>query len=151
MQTTSPQELSEQTTAALDAVSCLDERVRRCALSAAPTEPGRYLEVQGPEGSVLIPLQAGVLHIGRGLSADLRLDDASVSRRHAILVDRGPGVRILDDRSLHGTLVNGQRITQRDLSDGDVLVVGRVAMRYLEVAQHSALDEQGPGAGFLAA
>lgn len=151
MQTTSPQELSEQATAALDAVACLDERVRKYALSAAPAEPGRYLEVQGPEGSVLIPLQTGVLHIGRGLSADLRLDDASVSRRHAILVNRGPGVRILDDRSLHGTLVNGQRVAQRDLSDGDILVVGRVAMRYLEVAQRSDRSERARRAGSLAA
>ena len=151
MQSTSPQELSEQATAALDAVACLDERVRKCALSAAPTTPGRYLEVQGPQDSVLIPLQTGVLHIGRGLAADLRLDDTSVSRRHAILVNRGPGVRVLDDRSLHGTLVNGQRISQRDLSDGDVLVVGRVVMRYLEVCQRSAPLERGPDAGWLAA
>lgn len=151
MQTTSPQELSEEATAALDAVACLDERVRKGALSAAPSTPGRYLEVQGPQESVLIPLQTGVLHIGRGLSADLRLDDTSVSRRHAILVNRGPGTRILDDRSLHGTMVNGQRVSQRDLSDGDVLVVGRVVMRYLEVSQHSAPLEQAPGAGSLAA
>jgi pSer/pThr/pTyr-binding forkhead associated (FHA) protein len=151
MQMTSPQELDEQATAALDAVACLDERVRKCALSAAPSEPGRYLELQGPADSVLIPLHTGVLHIGRGLSADLRLDDTSVSRRHAILVNRGPGARILDDRSLHGTLVNGQRISQRDLSDGDILVVGRVLMRYLEVSRRSAPSEPASCADSLAA
>ncbi len=56
-----------------------------------------------------------MLHIGRGLTAGLRLDDASVSRRHAILVPRPSGARILDDRSSNGTFVNGRRIQQADL------------------------------------
>jgi pSer/pThr/pTyr-binding forkhead associated (FHA) protein len=73
------------------------------------------------------------MHIGRGLAADLRLDESSVSRRHAILVPRPAGARILDDRSSNGTFVNGRRVQQEDLSNGDVLVVGRVVLRYLEV------------------
>ncbi len=61
------------------------------------------------------------------------LDEASVSRRHAILVPEGDGTRILDDRSSNGTFVNGRRIQQADLSNGDVIVVGRVVLRYLEL------------------
>ena len=95
--------------------------------------PGRYLEVQGSERALLIRLEDGVLHIGRGLSAGLRLDENSVSRRHAILVPRPRGARILDDRSSNGTLVNGRRVQQADLRDGDVIVLGRVELRYLEV------------------
>ncbi len=74
-----------------------------------------------------------MIHIGRGLSADLRLDESSVSRRHAILVPRVSGARVLDDRSSNGTFVNGRRVQQADLSDGDVIVVGRVVLRYLEI------------------
>ena len=73
------------------------------------------------------------MHIGRGLSADLRLDENSVSRRHAMLVPRPTGARLLDDRSSNGTFVNGRRIVQADLHNGDVLVLGRVVLRYLEV------------------
>ncbi len=89
--------------------------------------------MQGPDETLLIPLQPGVTHVGRGLAADLRLDEASVSRRHAILLQRRSGVRVLDDRSSNGTFVNGRRIAQADLSDGDVLVLGRVVLRYHEV------------------
>ena len=64
------------------------------------------------------------MHIGRGLSADLHLDEKSVSRRHAMLVDRPAGARLLDDRSSNGTFVNGRRIVQADLNDGDVLRAG---------------------------
>ena len=91
------------------------------------------MEVQGSERALLIRLEDGVLHIGRGLSAGLRLDENSVSRRHAILVPRPRGARILDDRSSNGTLVNGRRVQQADLRDGDVIVLGRVELRYLEV------------------
>jgi FHA domain len=116
-----------------DGVACLDERVRRQAMPAQPTEPGRYIEVQGVGEPLLVALDGEVTHIGRGLAADLRLDEDSVSRRHAILVHRDSGSRILDDRSSNGTIVNGCSVTQAELHNGDVLVLGRVVLRYLEV------------------
>jgi pSer/pThr/pTyr-binding forkhead associated (FHA) protein len=116
-----------------DGIACLDERVRRQAMPDQPIEAGRYIEVQGTEQRLLISLESDVTHIGRGLAADLRLDEDSVSRRHAILVYRRSGSRILDDRSSNGTFVNGRRVTQANLRDGDVLVLGRVVLRYLEV------------------
>src|SRR5665213_4317600 len=112
-----------------DPTACLDERVRS---KATPTDelaelaPGRYVEVQGQDRTPHIPLDAAVMHIGRGLTADLHIDESSVSRRHAILVPRPSGARILDDRSANGTFVNGQRVQQADLANGDVIVIGRV-------------------------
>ncbi len=117
----------------IDAIACLDERNRRRARGPQAAEPGRYLEIQGAGETLLVPVGSEVIHIGRGLSADLHLDEGSVSRRHAILVSRGAGVRILDDRSANGTFVNGRRVTQADLSSGDVIVLGRVLLRYLEL------------------
>jgi pSer/pThr/pTyr-binding forkhead associated (FHA) protein len=119
-----------------DPTACLDERVRHTALAVEPAEPagpGRYVEIQGPERALLIPLAGAAVHIGRGLSAELRLDDNSVSRRHAILVPRPAGARILDDRSANGTFVNGRRIQQAELRGGDVIVLGRVMLRFLEL------------------
>ncbi len=123
----------EGTTERVDALACLDDRVRRRARAPHPLEPGRYIEVEGPEETLLIPLVRGVTHIGRGLSADLHLDENSVSRRHALIVNRPSGPRVLDDRSSNGTFVNGRRTTQAELHDGDVITVGRVVLRYLEV------------------
>jgi len=117
----------------VDPVACLDERTISQASEAGPATAGRYLEVQGSERTLLIPVKEDVIHIGRGLAADLHLDESSVSRRHAILVPRAAGARILDDRSSNGTFVNGRRIQQADLTNGDVIVVGRVVLRYLEL------------------
>jgi FHA domain len=116
-----------------DPVACLDERVRHQARPPGPLAPGRYIEVEGPRETLLIPLGKDALRIGRGLAAELRLDERSVSRRHAILVPRPTGARILDDRSSNGTLVNGRRVSQAELHNGDVIVLGRVVLRYLEV------------------
>jgi FHA domain len=124
---------AEGVTERFDPIACLDERARQRAAPAGPARPGRYVEVQGPERTLLIPLGRDPLHIGRGHAADLRLDESSVSRRHAILVPRPNGARVLDDRSSNGTYVNGRRVQQADLANGDVLVLGRVVLRYLEI------------------
>jgi pSer/pThr/pTyr-binding forkhead associated (FHA) protein len=132
----SSQTLSRPTTDGItervDSISCLDERTISQANEAGPVEAGRYIEVQGSGRTLLIPVGDRVVHIGRGLSADLHLDESSVSRRHALVVSRASGARILDDRSSNGTFVNGRRIQQADLANGDVIVVGRVVLRYLE-------------------
>jgi pSer/pThr/pTyr-binding forkhead associated (FHA) protein len=116
-----------------DPIACLDERVRHHASPADPAAAGRYIEIQGSERTVMIPLGSEAVRIGRGLGAELHLDESSVSRRHAIVVPRFTGARILDDRSANGTFVNGRRIQQADLHDGDVIVLGRVVLRYLEL------------------
>jgi pSer/pThr/pTyr-binding forkhead associated (FHA) protein len=124
---------AEGLTERVDAIACLDESVRQKAIHERPSGPGRYLEVQGSGEALLIQLGENVMHIGRGLSADLHLDEKSVSRRHAMLVPRPNGARLLDDRSSNGTFVNGLRVVQQDLHNGDVVVLGRVVLRYLEI------------------
>jgi pSer/pThr/pTyr-binding forkhead associated (FHA) protein len=128
---------AEGTTERVDAVSRLDPRVRREATrvpaTPQPVQPGRYLEVQGPSETLLVRLDRQVVRIGRGLAADLRLDDASVSRRHALFVNDRAGARVLDDRSSNGTFVNGRRVDQATLASGDELVLGRVLLRYIEI------------------
>ena len=70
--------------------------------------------------------------IGRSLAADVRFDDPTVSRRHALIVRQPDGVRVLDDRSLNGVFVNGERIEWRALRDGDELVVGRHHLHFID-------------------
>ena len=92
--------------------------------------PARYLLVDGGDAFVL---GDDVTHIGRGMSADVRLDDHTVSARHAIIVARAAGLRILDDRSTNGTVVNGRRVDEAELCDGDVVVLGRVVLTYRDL------------------
>ncbi len=118
--------------ARIDALALLDHRARSRAVPAGEAPGGSYLELQG-EGTALLFALGEITHIGRGLSADLRLDHAGVSRRHAIVARSPRGHRVLDDRSANGTFVNGERTTEADLHDGDVIFVGPVRMRYVVV------------------
>ncbi len=102
------------------------------ASSRRPPSPGRFLARDGPQATEFVPLGRGVLHIGRARDAQLRLDDSWVSRRHAMIVHRLSAPRVIDDRGLNGTWVNGRRISEAELHDGDVIVVGQTILRYVE-------------------
>jgi pSer/pThr/pTyr-binding forkhead associated (FHA) protein len=91
---------------------------------------GRYFIADSGEAFVL---GGDVTHVGRGMTADVRLDDHTVSARHAIVVARAAAVRILDDRSTNGTVVNGRRVDEAELHDGDVVVLGRVVLTYRDL------------------
>jgi hypothetical protein len=117
----------------VEALALLDSFNRRRVISPQAAPRGRYLELVEDGTSWLLPLEREVTHIGRGLSVHVRFDDQRVSRRHAIVACRGGRVRVLDDRSANGTFVNGRRIGDADLTDGDVVLVGPVMLRYVEV------------------
>src|SRR4051812_16275094 len=73
------------------------------------TVPGKYLVFEDTGRHQVIPVQREWTRIGRSLAADVRFDDATVSRRHALIVHQADGTRVLDDRSLNGVYVNGRR------------------------------------------
>ena len=106
--------------------------VQQGSIDLDDAPPGRYLAIDDGEDRRLVPLEHDVVHIGRGFRSHVRLDDASVSRNHAIFAVQAGRARIIDDRSANGTWVNGTRIEQAELTDGDVIVVGRVVLTYVE-------------------
>ncbi len=115
--------------------SALPEREALLARARAEAEgPGQHLVYEQDGEMVLVPLTREWTRIGRSLAADVRFDDPTVSRRHALIVRHPDGVRVLDDRSLNGVFVNGKRVEWRALQDGDEIVVGRYHLSFLEVA-----------------
>jgi hypothetical protein len=108
--------------------SWLDER-------RAAVEPGsRHLVCRDERGNPRdFEIGAGWSRIGRSVAADIRLDDPSVSRRHALIVSEpGESLRVLDDRSLNGILVNGEAVEWGRLEDGDELAIGSYRLFVLE-------------------
>ena len=118
----------------LDSLPLLDHRTRSRAIPRRLAPFGHYLAF-GQDGiEWLVPLDVRVTHIGRGLTADVRVEEQRVSRTHAILVRHGHHTRLLDNRSANGTFVNGRRIVATNITDGDVIRVGAVVMTYLQVS-----------------
>jgi pSer/pThr/pTyr-binding forkhead associated (FHA) protein len=110
----------------------IPDRERRRGAVLPQLAPGRYLAVEDAGETVLLPLDNDLVRVGRSPANDIVLDDASVSRRHALLARRGEITFVLDDRSLNGVRVNGERLSEAPLRDGDALVLGNVAVRYVE-------------------
>jgi pSer/pThr/pTyr-binding forkhead associated (FHA) protein len=111
-----------------------DPASREAWLARARTQvadAGEYLAYEEDGEIKLAALTREWTRIGRSLAADIRFDDPTVSRRHALIVRQPDGVRVLDDRSLNGVFVNGERVEWRVLSDGDEIVVGRHRLRFL--------------------
>jgi hypothetical protein len=101
-------------------------------------EPGHYLAYETDLRVCVISLQEGWTRLGRSLSAHVRFDDPTVSRRHALIHCEGEAVRILDDRSLNGLFLNGERVDWHALSDGDEITIGRFSLFYIALSPQGA-------------
>jgi hypothetical protein len=135
--TTAPPHPSQGTAeSATSQLPRLGVRERRRALGRFPRlAAGRHLAIEDGDDVVVVALDQDVLHVGRSPSADIVLDDATVSRRHAVIALQDGETVLLDDRSRHGVLVNGDRVGRAVLRDGDMIHMGSVAMRYVEVVE----------------
>jgi ABC-type multidrug transport system ATPase subunit len=69
---------------------------------------------------------AGGIKIGRATDNDIVIPDVLASRHHATLVPGPGGTQIVDNRSINGTFVNGQRVDSAVLRDGDVVTIGNI-------------------------
>jgi pSer/pThr/pTyr-binding forkhead associated (FHA) protein len=102
------------------------------------SDPGHYLAFEDDDNELRAErLPVGWTRIGRSGRADLRLDDATVSRRHALIVLTAEGeLRALDDRSLNGLFVNGERVEWSPLRDDDELEIGRYRLYVVGVTPY---------------
>jgi len=73
-----------------------------------------------------------LLSIGRDPSNDVVLPDAMVSRRHAVIECRGNQYYLRDCNSSNGSLVNGDRVTECGLRDGDLVAIGTARLLFRE-------------------
>ena len=70
--------------------------------------------------------------VGRSPDNDIFLDDVTVSRKHAVLVESGGELRIEDLGSLNGTFVNRRRIDSATrLESGDEVQIGKYRLSFI--------------------
>ncbi|HEY5099164.1 MAG TPA: FHA domain-containing protein [Gaiellaceae bacterium] len=115
-QTFSPEEVGDE----LDQLD--DMRIEGPAL-VVRSGGGRAGETFTPQGDRTT--------IGRSPDCPVFLDDVTVSRRHAVLVQRDGHWFVEDQGSLNGTFVNRERVESSELSDGDELQIGKYRLTFL--------------------
>lgn len=111
---------------------------------------GDYLAFEADGRVHVMPLQDGWTRVGRSLSAHIRFDDPTVSRRHALVHRDQIGARVLDDRSLNGIFLNGERVDWHELEDGDEITIGAFSLHFMRVRDRTHSSASGlklaPGA-----
>jgi len=92
-----------------------------------------FLVWDSPQGRVVFELTRSVIVIGRDDVADLKVDETTVSRRHALLQLDGETVRLTDLGSTSGTKINGASLVRdvpSTLEPGDFLALGRAILTF---------------------
>ena len=100
--------------------------------------------VEGLEGPALVVRSGGGragesfrpsgerTRIGRSPECEIFLDDVTVSRNHAVLVENDGRFFVEDQGSLNGTFVNRRRIDNQVLENGDELQIGKYRLTFVE-------------------
>ena len=112
----------------------------------SPEEVGELatVPVEGLEGPALVVRSgggragetfrpAGVrTRIGRSADNEIFLDHVTVSRNHAVLVERDGAFFVEDQGSLNGTFVNRRRIDSVQIENGDEVQIGKYRLTFVE-------------------
>lgn len=99
-------------------------------LGDMPADGGLLIVVRGPIAGSRLALSKDVTTAGRHPRSDLFLDDITVSRRHAEFVRTPAGFVLRDVGSLNGTYLNGERVEEAPLGNGDEVQIGRYKLAF---------------------
>jgi diguanylate cyclase (GGDEF)-like protein len=122
---------------------CPTAEIDQAALDAeiCKTQNRRALLVvlSGQSVGTIVPLDISEITFGRDPGCDVRLGDEGISRRHAMVRTLGGDRWAVEDLgSTNGTTVNGEKITQRELQEGDRVLVGHTALKFVRQADVDA-------------
>jgi pSer/pThr/pTyr-binding forkhead associated (FHA) protein len=87
--------------------------------------------IYGDQLGKVYDLNAASVVIGRSSKCEIRVNQVSISRNHAMLVVNGKSVLIRDLDSSNGTYINDQPIQEQTLRNGDLIKVGRTIFKFL--------------------
>jgi predicted component of type VI protein secretion system len=86
--------------------------------------------VKGPSGvEKSYPMRSITMGIGRSDQCEISVKDGSMSGRHAEVTKINGEIRVRDAGSANGVWLNGERITDAELFDGDVIRLGQTSIR----------------------
>jgi len=100
------------------------------AIDALPAGSALLLVRSGPTAGARYLLDSDVMTVGRHPEADIFFDDVTVSRRHAEITRDGSRFDIVDQRSLNGTYVNGERVDRAALVNGAEVRIGKFRLNF---------------------
>ena len=139
-------------------------RRRSAQIAAAPRVVSsdevvaRIIVAHGGEHVEERPLRIGRLIIGRTADNDVQIESKFISRHHCQITTTSEGSILEDLNSTNGVYVKSKRIRRQHLNDGDVVVLGKHEIMYIDersargrgqvmdpTGDHEAMDERSNG------
>jgi hypothetical protein len=115
------------------------EQYAATAESAEQAGPAsKLLVLLDADRPVKYPLYKETMTIGRADAADIQIDNDFLSRVHARIVSTPTGVAIEDVESKNGIRVNAKDVKRKELRHGDIIDVGRLRFRFIDIARDDA-------------
>jgi two-component system, cell cycle response regulator len=108
-----------------------------------------FHQLSGRETGRSFSLKGRTVKIGRDTLCEISVDDPHVSRVHAVIAEVNGAMVIRDLESTNGVFVNGNKVKEQRLSDGDKVLVG--TRLYFRFSYQDALDKNYQQALFRAA
>lgn len=82
------------------------------------------------------------LVVGREPECQICIDNLGISRKHCAFSAKGEAFVVRDMGSANGTYVNGRKITEHYLNDGDEIIIGKYTLRFANTEQQSKAVER---------
>ena len=125
-----PHDVTETITFGAPAKTDADERASlapadAAAVDALPAGSALLVVQRGPGAGSRYLLDTDLSTVGRHPESDIFLDDITVSRRHVEFRREGKTFRVHDVGSLNGTYLNGDRVDDAELQNGDEVRIGK--------------------------
>jgi pSer/pThr/pTyr-binding forkhead associated (FHA) protein len=96
--------------------------------------------IAGPDQGKEIHIQEPSFSLGRGKTADLCLNDHTISRTHAIISVKEGHFVIEDQHSINGIWVNEEKFASKELAHGDLIVLGNTHIRFMNPPSSSDIQ-----------
>lgn len=88
---------------------------------------------------ITFKLDKEVITVGKLRGNDMQFDDKTISRTHCKFVKHDGGIKLVDCQSTNGTYVNGERIREKVLLEGDSIAIGRTILKFCRVEESREL------------
>jgi hypothetical protein len=129
-------ESAVERTMSIDAAVSHDDVVGRlsgadqAAVDALGPDHALLIVHHGPNQGARFLLDVDTTSAGRSVSADIFLDDVTVSRQHVVFIRDGNTFYVRDAGSLNGTYVNRENVSEAKLADGDEVQIGKYRLTF---------------------
>ena len=100
----------------------------------------QIMVAMGTERTMKYPLYKSTMTIGRASDSDIQIRRQYISRHHAKLCTENGDTFIEDLGSKNGVLVNAAPVTRHRLRNGDLVDLGQIQFKFIDLLAHSASE-----------